>query len=107
VITCIGGLVARINRTRHPVCTIRWCARLAAVGWMTSLNAVAELPVVAGGVVGRVQTPVLALVARINRTRHPICTIRQCPRLATVGRMTCLRAVAKQAIVARRIIGDV
>jgi hypothetical protein len=87
----IRGIVARFD------------ARLTIQYGIARLGAVAEQAVVTLAVVRRVVACIGVLVARIDRTAHPVVAIHRRPRFAQIVH-TGFLSVAKQTVVAVRVI---
>lgn len=96
---CIADFVTAIGRTGNTVVAMGCRSRLATVYRITGFGAVAELTVVAGGVIRCVRATVTDLVARINRADYAVVTVRCRSRLTTKARITRFRSVAVLTIV--------
>src|SRR6185369_8298073 len=73
-------------------------------GRAADLDAVAELAVTAGAVVGRVRARVVGFVAGVGRAGHVVVAVRRGPRHAALARAAGLDAVAELAVVAERVV---
>src|SRR5207244_592315 len=89
---------------RSPSVAARWCAGLAAGGRAARLGAVAELPVVAGAVLRRMDAGIGRGATAVSRAGNPIVAARRCAGLAAEGRAARLGAVAEVAVVAGAVL---
>jgi hypothetical protein len=99
-----GDRIAAVGGAQIPIVTDQGFTRLAIVDRIAGFDAVADIAVVAGCVIGRVDTGIIGLVAGIRGTNNPVIAVGRCARLAGAGRgITSLRTVAEKSIIAVRV----
>ena len=106
VIGATGHWIAAVDGAKITIVTIQICTRHTTGYEITGFDAVADVVVVAGRIIGRVFTGISGLVAGIHGTVNLVITVDRCTRLAGAGRhITGLRTIAEHAIIAVRIAG--
>jgi len=96
--------IAAVRGTQIPIVAIQRCTGLAIEYCIASFDAVADVAVAAGSVIGRVDTFIVDLVAGIHGTDHPVIAVGRRTSLADAGSgITGLRTVAEDSVVAVRI----
>ena len=99
-----GDRIAAVGCAQICIVTGQGFTRLATVDRIASLSTVADVAVVAGSVIGRVDTGIIGLVAGISGTDNPVIAVGRCARLAGAGSgITGLRTVAEEFIDAVRV----
>jgi hypothetical protein len=99
----IRYLVTAVHRTHHAVIGYGRCARLTVQHCVTGLHTVAELTIIAQAVVRGVDDLVGDLVAAVNRAGHPVIRSRWRPGLTVQNRVTYLRTITEQTVIAEGI----
>jgi hypothetical protein len=106
VIGAAGQGIAAVNRAKIAIVAIQICTWLATGYEITGFDAVANVVVVAGRIIGRVFTGISGLIAGIHGTGHPVIAVNRCARLAGAGgQIAGFRTVAEHAIIAVSIAG--
>ena len=102
-----GTRVTAVIGTSHTIIDVGSGSRLAIIGGVAGFRPIAELTVIAVGVVGRVDDDIVCLVARIVRTPDTVVEVGRNSALAIVGGIAGLRPIAELSIVAVGIVDGV